>query len=134
MHIAVTGAFGYSGRYIAQRLLDAGHSVITLTNSVQRKNPFGDAVVAHLFHFDQPARLEESLRGVDALINTYWVRFDHRLFTHNQAVANTRTMFSAAKEAGVSRVVHISITNPDINSNLPYFHGKAELEQALVDL
>jgi NADH dehydrogenase len=30
---AVTGAFGYSGRYIAHRLLDAGHTVITLTNS-----------------------------------------------------------------------------------------------------
>jgi uncharacterized protein YbjT (DUF2867 family) len=134
MHIAVTGAFGYSGRYIAKRLLDAGHSVITLTNSVQRRNPFGDTVVAHPFHFDQPARLEELLRGVDALINTYWVRFDHRLFTHDQAVANTKVMFNAAKEAGVRRIVHISITNPDLNSELPYFRGKAELEQALVNL
>ena len=41
---------GYSGRYIAKRLLDAGHSVITLTHSPQRKNPFGAAVVAHPAH------------------------------------------------------------------------------------
>lgn len=62
------------------------------------------------------------------MVNTYWVRFDHRLFTHGQAVANTRILFAAAKEAGVRRIVHVSITNPDRTSNLSYFRGKAELE------
>ena len=46
MQVAVTGAFGYSGRYIAQRLLASGHSVVTLTNSVHRHNPFGAKVRA----------------------------------------------------------------------------------------
>jgi NADH dehydrogenase len=131
MRVAVTGAFGYSGRYIAQHLLGLGHSVLTLTNSWQRPNPFGEKVPAVPFHFEEPARLRDSLRGVDALINTYWVRFDHRRFTHEQAVANTKVLFSEAKAAGVRRIVHISITNPDINSNLPYFRGKAELEAFL---
>jgi uncharacterized protein YbjT (DUF2867 family) len=131
MKIAVTGAFGYSGRYITTRLLAAGHQVITLTNSLKRQNPFGDKVRACPFHFDQPDRLRESLQGVEALINTYWVRFDHRRFTHLEAVTNTKTLFQAAKAAGVRRIVHVSITNPDIHSDLPYFHGKAELEQAL---
>ena len=134
MRIVVTGAFGYSGRYIAKRLLEDGHSVVTLTNSALRKNPFGNAVVVYPFHFDQPSKLTDSLRGVDALINTYWVRFDHRLFTHNQAVVNTTVMFNAAKEAGVRRIIQVSITNPDLNSDLPYFRGKAELEQALMAL
>jgi len=134
MKIAVTGAFGYSGRYIARRLLDAGHGVVTLTNSPHRDNPFGETVRAVPFHFDQPALLTQSLRGVDALINTYWVRFDHRLFTHQQAVANTKILFHAAREAGIGRIVHISITHPDINSDLPYFRGKAELESALANL
>ena len=43
LHV-VTGAFGYSGKYIAARLLQAGHRVRTLTNSVDRPNPFGDQV------------------------------------------------------------------------------------------
>jgi nucleoside-diphosphate-sugar epimerase len=132
--IAVTGAFGYSGRYITRRLLDQGHEVITLTNSVNRENPFGARVRAFPFHFDQPDRLRDSLRGVEVLINTYWVRFDHRLFTHYQAVANTKILFQAAREAGVRRIVHVSITNPDIRSPLPYFSGKAELELALEKL
>ena len=130
MKIVVTGAFGYSGRYIAQRLLAAGHSVSTLTNS-RRQNPFGDKVRAFPFNFDSPERLQESLRGVDVLINTYWVRFDHAGFSHAQAVRNTKVLFLAAKQAGVRRIVHVSITNPDIHSELPYFRGKAELEADL---
>ena len=131
MQTGVTGAFGYSGRYIAKRLLDAGHDVITLTNSVGRENPFGSKVRAFPFHFDEPGRLRASLQGVEVLINTYWVRFDHARFTHDEAVRNTKILFQAAKEAGVRRIVHVSITNPDIHSNLPYFRGKAELESAL---
>src|SRR5262249_479008 len=68
------------------------------------------------------------------LINTYWVRFDHTRFTHAEAVANTKILFQSAKTAGVRRIVHVSITNPDINSDLPYFRGKAELEVALEQL
>lgn len=134
MRIAVTGAFGYSGRYIAARLLAGGHEVITLTNSLHRPNPFGDRVRAYAFHFQQPDLLQEALQGTEVLINTYWVRFDHRLFTHQEAVENTKVLFSAAKKAGVRRIVHVSITNPDAASELPYFRGKAELEASLKDL
>jgi NADH dehydrogenase len=134
MKIAVTGAFGYSGRYIARRLLEADHRVLTLTNSLRRDNPFGQTVQPVPFDFDDPPRLTRSLQGVDVLINTYWVRFDHRLFSHEQAVANSKVLFQAAKDAGVRRIVHISITHPDINSDLPYFRGKAELELTLQSL
>ncbi len=131
MLVAVTGAFGYSGRYIAQRLLAAGHEVLTLTNSPERANRFDGQIRIAPLAFDHPEELAKSLRTVQALINTYWVRFNHKLFTHAQAVHNTRTLFGAAVAAGVRRVVHISITNPDPKSDLSYFRGKAELEQYL---
>ncbi len=129
---AVTGAFGYSGKYIAQRLLTKGHRVITLTNSLHRQNPFGDQVRAYPFNFDKPEALAERLRGVDVLYNTYWVRFNHKLFLHADAVQNTLALFAAAKQAGVSRIVHVSITNPSEDSPLEYFQGKAALEKALI--
>ena len=131
MKVVVTGAFGYSGRYIANRLLVAGHSVSTLTNSVHRQNPFGGKVQAFPFNFEEPNRLRQSLTGIEVLINTYWVRFDHPSFSHSEAVRNTKALFLAAKEAGVRRIVHVSITNPDIRSDLRYFSGKAELEADL---
>jgi uncharacterized protein YbjT (DUF2867 family) len=128
---AVTGAFGYSGKYIARRLLDAGHAVITLTNSPERANPFEGRVTPYPLCFEAPDRLAESLHGVTVLYNTYWVRFNHETFTHADAVENTERLFEAAKAAGVQRIVHISITNPSLDSPLEYFRGKARLEQAL---
>jgi NADH dehydrogenase len=128
---AVTGAFGYSGKYITRQLLNRGLDVLTLTNSPNRRNPFGRAVRAEPFHFDQPERLVQSLRGVDVLCNTYWVRFNHRGFRLADAVRNTRVLFDAARRAGVRRIDHVSITNPSADSPLEYFRGKAQLEQAL---
>jgi len=128
---AVTGAFGYSGKYIARRLLEANRNVVTLTNSLHREDPFGDRIRAYPFNFDNPEKLAESLRGVSVLYNTYWVRFNHATFTYAEAIRNTRILFNAAKTAGVVRIVHLSITNPSIGSDLEYFRGKAELETAL---
>jgi nucleoside-diphosphate-sugar epimerase len=128
---AVTGAFGYSGKYIAQKLLALDHTVITLTNSTHRANEFADRVTAFPFHFEQPDELRRSLRNVQVLYNTYWVRFNHRLFKHDDAVNNTLVLIEAAKQAGVERFIHISITNPNENSPLEYFRGKARLERAL---
>jgi NADH dehydrogenase len=128
---AVTGAFGYSGRYIASRLLDDGHEVITLTSSVHRRSNLVDKVRAIPLDFGRPNELAGALDGVSTLYNTYWVRFNHRLFNHVDAVANSKILFEAAKKAGIERVVHISITNPSMDSPLSYFRGKAEVELAL---
>lgn len=70
--------------------------------------------------FGDAGKLAESLRGARVLYNTYWVRFNHRNFTHAEAVDNTRRLFDAAVTAGVERVVHVSITNPSEDSPLGY--------------
>lgn len=129
----VTGAFGYSGKYIAKRLLDKGHTVKTITNSTNRINPFGEKVKAYPFNFDSPDRLTETLEGATVLYNTYWVRFNHKDFTHSLAVGNSLKLFEAAKKAGVRRIVHVSITNPSEESRLEYFKGKAKLERAIME-
>jgi NADH dehydrogenase len=128
---AVTGAFGFSGKYITRRLLDKGYQIITLTNSLRRANPFGEKVKAFPFNFDNPANLTRTLQGIAVLYNTYWVRFNHKNFTYADAIKNTVTLFEAAKKAGVERIVHISITNPSQDSQLEYFSGKAKIERNL---
>lgn len=132
LHV-VTGAFGYSGKYIAARLLAEGVRVRTITNSVDRANPFGERVQAFPFNFNNLPELVETLRGATVLYNTYWVRFNHATFQHATAVENTLKLFEAAKQAGVERVVHVSITNPSEDSHLEYFQGKAVLERALIE-
>lgn len=131
--VVVTGGLGYSGKYIAQILINKGVETITLTNSPNRPNPFAEKITIYPFNFDNPKSLTERLRGVSTLINTYWVRFNHKSFTHAQAVKNTEMLFACAKNAGIRRIVHSSISNADINSPLEYFRCKAHLEKVLID-
>ncbi len=132
LHV-VTGAFGYSGRYIARRLLEAGHAVRTITNHPNASDPLAEKIEVRPLAFEDERSLTESLRGASVLYNTYWVRFNHRKFRHAEAVENTRKLFDAAVKAGVQRVVHVSITNPSETSPLEYFRGKAVLERVLLE-
>ena len=127
----VTGATGYTGRYITRLLLEEGHTVQSITGHPERPSPFGDQVALHPFNFDRPDLLRETLTGTDTLFNTYWIRVNYGDRTYERCVDETRILFDAAKDAGVRRVVHISVTNPDPNSHLPYFRGKGRLELAL---
>jgi len=134
----VTGAFGLSGRYIARRLLGRGDGVVVETLTNTRPAPdaagadvFGGRVRAHPLNFADADGLARALEGADVLYNTYWVRFDCKRFTHERAVRNTFALFEAARRAGVRRIVHVSITNPDAKSDLPYFRGKGEIEAFL---
>ena len=129
----VTGAFGYTGRYIADRLLAMGKNVRTLTGHTPRDNPYGDRVEVLPLNFDRPDELADNLRGAATLYNTYWIRFPRRKLTFDRAVENTRTLIEAAKQAGVQRLVHLSITNAFVESPLPYFRGKGLVEKAIVE-
>jgi len=133
MKVAVTGAFSYSGNYIARRLLERGEQVITLTSHPNRPDPFDGKVNAYPLDFEHLSELAASLDGVDTLYNTYWVRFDRGQNTQLRAVENTRKLVAAAVSAGVRRIVHISITNPSSESHLPYFKGKAANEGAVIE-
>jgi uncharacterized protein YbjT (DUF2867 family) len=128
----VTGAFSYTGKYIAQRLLSMGKKVITLTNRVDREDVFGNQVQALPFNFDKPRELANSLRGATTMYNTYWVRYPHDQISFDKAVEDSKTLIKAAEESGIRRIVHISITNPSEGSPFPYFSGKALVEKAII--
>jgi len=129
----VTGAFSYTGKYITSRLLSMGKRVRTLTGHPDRHNPFGNQVSVAPFNFDNQSELIKGLQGATTLYNTYWVRFSYGQITFNKAIENTKTLIKAAEEAGVRRIVHMSITNASEESSLPYFRGKGILEKAIIN-
>ena len=127
----VTGAFSFTGRFIARRLMEQERPIKTLTNHTNRPGSEDiKAEVAPLQFSDRDA-LVESLRGADVLYNTYWVRFQHGRVRFGEAVANTRILVGAARDAGVRKVVHISVSNPEMDSPLDYYAGKARTERAV---
>ena len=65
--------------------------------------------------------------------NTYWIRFGRGRTTFDQAVENSKTLFDAAAQAGVGRIVHFSVANASIESPLAYFRGKGQVEGILRD-
>ena len=130
----VTGAFSYTGRYVARRLLDQGVQATTLTRRPDAEDPLADHVEAAPLDFFDPDGLVRSMQGAGVPYNTYWIRYARGLTTFDVAVENTRTLFKAAKRAGVGRIVHFSVTNASSESGLPYFRAKAQVEDMLKDL
>jgi len=127
----VTGAYSFTGRFIARRLLAEERRVKTLTNHPQRAGAEDITAEVAPLQFADRAALVESLRGADVLYNTYWVRFRHGRVRFGDAVANTRILLGAARDAGVRKVVHISVSNPSMDSPLDYYAGKARAENAV---
>ena len=128
---AVTGAFGYTGAAIARKLIASGRRVRTLTAHPNREHELAGAIEIAPLDFSDRDGLKRSLAGIETLYNTYWVRFPHGAETFEGAVANSGRFFAAARDAGVRRIVHISISNPSLDSPLGYFRGKAQVEEAL---
>ena len=130
----VTGAFSFTGRAIAEELLRRGHQVRTLA---RRPAAADDRLAAQVdyapLEFSDRAALRDRLRGADVLYNTYWVRFERGGSTFLRAVENIRTLVGAAREAGVRRIVHISVANPSGSSPFAYYRGKALAERHVAE-
>ncbi len=126
----VTGAFSYTGGAIARELLRRGRRVRTLTSHPARPGANAAIEVAP-FRFEDPDALVRSLEGADTFYNTYWVRFTRGDTSFERAIERSGLLFRSAERAGVRRVVHVSVTNPDADSPFPYFRGKATVEEML---
>lgn len=129
---AVTGAFSFTGRAIAARLLKKGRSVVALVRRPDAPHPFGefgDRIQIARLALDEPDTLAAALEGVDTLYNTYWIRFQRGALTFETAVTASLRLLEGARLAGVRRVVHISVVNASENGPTAYFAAKARLEQ-----
>lgn len=126
--VLVTGAFSNLGAAVAERLASAGDAVGTLTNRPAPPSTSLRPVVPLQFVRDH---LVAALRGVDVVVNTYWVRTPSHGATFGQAVANSKLLVDAARSAGVRRFVQVSVTHAHHDSPSPYYAGKAAVDAAV---
>jgi uncharacterized protein YbjT (DUF2867 family) len=128
---AITGAFGFTGRAIAWRLLGADREVVTLSRRKGTGDPLATRIRVEPFDTDRPASLVAALAGVDTLYNTYWIRFPRDGMTFDHAVERSAVLIAAAREAGVRRIVHTSVVKAEPDAATPYVRAKAALERVV---
>jgi uncharacterized protein YbjT (DUF2867 family) len=127
----VTGAFSYTGSYVARALLERGERVRTLSRRPDPEHALAGGVEFAPLQFADEAALTRDLSGATTLFNTYWVRFPHGETTWASVLDNTRTLIRAARAAAVGRIVQFSVSNASEDSPYGYFRAKALAERAL---
>lgn len=125
---AVTGAFGFTGRHIAELLLSLDREVLTLSRRSGAGDPLATRVLVRRLEFERREALAGALAGVDTLYNTYWMRFPRGGRTFSSLVADTQVLLEAAERAAVRRVVHVSVVNARSDASTPYARAKAAVE------
>jgi uncharacterized protein YbjT (DUF2867 family) len=122
MTILVTGANGAIGRQVVEQLVQRGAAVRALVRDPAKADfPAGVAVVQGDM-FD-PASLRSALSDVSTLFLLNAVAPDE--FTQALIALN------AAKEAGVERLVYLSVIHSDLYVNVPHFAGKFGVERMI---
>jgi NADH dehydrogenase len=125
----VTGAFGYTGSYIAERLLERGRLVRTLTRRSGEGHPLGSRVEAIPLRIEDGESLAAAFEGVDTFYNTYWRRFGRPGVGFDDMVEQSSRLIEAAAAAGVRRMVQFSVSNASDEAPTAYFRAKARVEQ-----
>jgi len=126
----VTGAFGFTGSRIAERLLARGRQVKTISRRQTPDHPLSDRVERLPYDFGADA-LGAGLRGVDTAYITYWMRFPRAGATWTQIVNNVASLTRAATASGVRRLVYVSVANAAGDASTAYFRAKAAAEAAI---
>ena len=122
MTILVTGATGTVGRQVIDQLIKRGADVRALVRDPAKANlPAGVTVVqGDLLDVD-------ALRGAFSGVST--------LFLLNAVVSDEFTQaliaLNLAREAGVERIVYLSVIHSDLYVNVPHFAGKFAVERMI---
>ncbi len=122
MTILVTGATGRVGRHVVDQLVQRGAPVRVLTRDASKAR-FPDGVeVVQGDLLDVPA-LRQAFEGVSTLFLLNAVTGDEFI----QAIVT----LNVAREAGVDRVVYLSVLHADRFVNVPHFAVKSGAERML---
>ena len=136
--VTVFGGSGFIGRHLVQRLAAAGWVVrvaVRDTISAEFLRPMGDVGQINLLHVSvtDPASVAASLHGADAAINLVGILFEKGRTSfdaiHRQGALNIAT---AAKAAGVKRLIQVSAVGADKASASAYARSKAAGEEAVM--
>lgn len=125
MTILVTGATGTVGRHVVQQLVQRGADVRALVRDPSKARLPESVALAQGELLDIDA-VRGALAGISTLFLLNAVTPDE--------VTQALLVLNLAREAGVKRVVYLSVIHSDLYSNVPHFAGKLAVERMLEQL
>ncbi|KAK0555163.1 Protein-lysine N-methyltransferase efm5 [Tilletia horrida] len=137
-HVAtVFGCTGFLGRYLVNRLAQRGTQVIVPYRDEEEKRHLkvlGDLgqVVPMEWDLRDDQQTEECLRHSDIVYNLVGRNYETKNFKFDDVhVKGAERIAQIAEAAGVSRLVHVSHLNADLESSSAFYRTKAEGEIAV---
>ncbi len=132
--ILVTGATGFVGQHLMDRLRERGATIRPLVRDVR------DAARLRGLHVEpvvgdvtNPAALARAMTGVDTVIHLAAITVERGAATFERVNARgARHMVDAARNAGVARFLYLSVNGARDDSRYPYPRSKWRGEQAVV--
>ncbi|MEQ8036224.1 NmrA/HSCARG family protein [Xanthomonas sp. WHRI 6106] len=125
MSILVTGATGTVGSLVTQGLADAGAQVTALVRQ-RGKRPFPAGVTEVVADLTDVASMRAALASARTLFLLNAVTPDE--------VTQALIALNLAKEAGIERIVYLSVIHADTYTNVPHFTGKHSVERMIESL
>jgi NADH dehydrogenase len=128
MNVFVTGASGFVGQEVLEKLRAAGHNLRVLVRRASTQNLPG--VDIHQGNILDPDSLPAGMTGIDAVIHLVGIigEIGENTF-ENVHTHGTQNVVNAAKEAGVRRFVHMSALGTRPNAVARYHRSKWAAEE-----
>ena len=134
MRVLVLGGTGFVGRHVVAKLSAAGHEVVVVTRKRDRGRPLFllPTVQVRQGNAHDRATLVRFARGAGAAINLVGVLHARTRDTFERVhVDLVRTLVDACRDAGVSRVVHMSAQGASASAASAYLRSKAAGEDVI---
>ena len=131
MKVLITGGTGFVGPHVVRAVAGAGHDLRLLVRDSTRSRELpGQPVVGEMTN---TVSLQHAVEGVDAVVHLVAIRQGPEEEFKRVMEQGTRDLVTAAKDAGVKRLVLMSAlgTSEQTKNLVPYHHAKWEMEQAV---
>jgi len=125
--ILVSGATGTQGGAVARELVNRGYQVRGLTRNPSSETSRALAALGvEMVHgdFDDPMSLDRAMEGVDGVFSVQ----QYRGVGVDGEIRQGRAFADAARRAGVGHFVYTSVLYARLDSGVPQFESKREIE------